>query len=45
VNAAKQEATRARRMKTFIEDSAAGRRLKHLVSPVAEYKRKKAVAG
>jgi uncharacterized protein YdeI (YjbR/CyaY-like superfamily) len=45
VNAAKQEATRARRMKTLIEDSAAGKRLKHLVSPVAEHKRKKAVAG
>lgn len=40
VNAAKQEATKVRRMQTLIIDSAAGRRLKHLVSPVAEYKRK-----
>ncbi len=40
VNGAKQAATRARRMETLIRDSAAGRRLKHLVSPVAEYKRK-----
>lgn len=45
VNAAKQETTRARRMETLIENSAAGRRVKHLVSPVAEHKRKKAVAG
>jgi uncharacterized protein YdeI (YjbR/CyaY-like superfamily) len=45
VNAAKQEATRARRMEALIKDSAAGKRLKHLVSPVADHKRKKMAAG
>jgi len=45
VNAAKQEATRARRMKTLIEDSAAGRGLKHLVSPIPMHKRKQETGG
>lgn len=33
VMSAKQEATRERRLKTLIADSAAGRRLRHLTSP------------
>ena len=41
VNGAKQEATKARRMETLIKDSGSGRRLKHLVSPVAAHKRMK----
>jgi uncharacterized protein YdeI (YjbR/CyaY-like superfamily) len=45
VNAAKQEGTRARRMKTLIEDSAAERRLKHLVSPIPIHKRKQEAGG
>jgi uncharacterized protein YdeI (YjbR/CyaY-like superfamily) len=41
VISARQEATRKKRMDRLIEHSAAGKRLKQFVSPVAEYKRKK----
>ncbi len=45
VNAAKQDATKERRMEALIKDSAKGRRLKQFVSPVAAHKRKKERGG